>query len=393
MVGDGGPDQKKLHAQLLASERLASMGAITASVGHEINNPLASVMVNLDLIASRIEQLAADGLLPSSVVELVEPLTDARDAAKQIRDIVRDLRLFARGADDEDLRPVDLMRVLSSTLRMARNEIKHRARLVTDYRPVPSVNANESRLAQVFLNLVINAVQALPDGQALSNEIRITTRTEDGQAVIEVRDTGGGMTPEVTQQLFSPFFTTKHEDQGIGLGLVICHRIVTDLKGVIEVESEPGKGSTFRVKLPPADTASVPLQSPLPAAAPEATRSGNILVIDDEPAIGRVIKRILAPQHRVTVFDNPTKALEHLCSGDAYDVIFCDLMMPIMSGMEFFTRLSKSSPETASKVVFLTAGAFTPTARAFLEAVSNKCLDKPFKVDVLRSIINSSLMS
>jgi nitrogen-specific signal transduction histidine kinase len=393
MAGNGSTDQKKLHAQLLASERLASMGALTASVGHEINNPLASIMVNLDLIALRIEELAADGLLPSSVVELIEPLTDAREAAKQIRDIVRDLRLFARGAEDEDLRPVDVMRVLSSTLRMARNEIKHRARLVTDYRPVPPVNANESRLAQVFLNLVINAAQSLPDGHALSNEVRIATRTEDGQAVVEVRDTGRGMTPEVTQRLFSPFFTTKHEEQGVGLGLVICHRIVTELKGVIEVESQPGKGSTFRVKLPPAaDTTIAPLQTPIPIAAPKATRCGNILVIDDEPAIGRVIKRILAPQHQVTVIDDAKQALERLCSGDAYDVIFCDLMMPMMSGMEFFNRLSKSSPGSASKVVFLTAGAFTPAARAFLDAVENRCLDKPFSVEVLRSIINSSLI-
>jgi PAS domain S-box-containing protein len=383
--------QRKIHAQLLASERMASIGALTAGVGHEINNPLASASVNLDVIAARLDAMASEDALPPGVAELLEPLADARQALAQIRDIVRDLRLFSRGADIEDMRPVELTRIVDSALRMARNEIRHRASLIKQYEPVPLVFANESRLAQVVLNLVINAVQALPDGHAQSNQIKVITRTHQGQAVFEVQDTGFGMAPEVAKNLFSPFFTTKDGEHGLGLGLVICRRIVDDLGGRIEVESEPGHGSIFRVILPPASDAGPVIPTPKPSPVPEKVRPAKILVIDDELAIGRVIKRILSPYHEVTVMDRAGDALECIGNGGHFDVILCDLMMPEISGMEFFANLSQIAPETAAKVVFLTAGAFTPAARGFLATVPNSRLDKPFSINALKAAVSKQI--
>ena len=142
--------------------------------------------------------------------------------------------------------------------RMARNEIRHHARIVTRYGEVPSVHANESRLGQVFLNLIVNAAQAIPaDGAPDRHEIRLVTRTEkSGRAVVEVHDTGVGMTPDLTARIFEPFYTTR-PGTGTGLGLTLCKGIATLLGGRLAVESQPGRGSVFRLELPAANLETV----------------------------------------------------------------------------------------------------------------------------------------
>ncbi len=176
----------------------------------------------------------------------------AREAARRVRQIVRDLRIFSRSEVDAT-GPVDLTAVLESTLRMAWNEIRHRARLVKDFEAVPAVEGNESRLGQVFLNLIVNAAQAIPEGRAESNQIRVRlAQAQSGQVEVAITDTGPGIPPEVLQRLFTPFFTTKPPGVGTGLGLSICHKIITSIGGSIEVDTEVGRGTTFRVLLRPA---------------------------------------------------------------------------------------------------------------------------------------------
>ncbi|MCA9675797.1 MAG: PAS domain S-box protein, partial [Myxococcales bacterium] len=246
-------ERKETEAQLIAADRMAAVGALSAGVAHEINNPLAAVVAGLDLALRHLADPASH-----SMSTIRAEVRDARAAAWRIRDIVRDLRVFSR-AEDEERGPVELREVLESTLRMARNEIRHRARLHTDYQPVPPVIATESRLGQVFLNLVINAAQALPEGHADAHEIRVATRLDDdGRVVVEIADTGSGMTAETIDRMFTPFFTTKPAGQGTGLGLAICQRIVTGLGGEITVTSEVGKGSVFRVHLPAAEAPAPP---------------------------------------------------------------------------------------------------------------------------------------
>jgi len=276
--------------------------------------------------------------------------------------------------------------VLDSSTRMAWNEIRHRAKLVKDYGDVPMVNANESRLGQVLLNLVVNAAQAIAEGQADNNEIRVSTwTTEDGKIAVEVSDTGSGIAKENLDRIFDPFFTTKAVGVGTGLGLAICHRIITELGGHISVESEVGKGSRFRLLLPATGATARPPKVPTPMRpTPQRKR---ILVVDDEETLGRAIQRSLSPDHDVVVLTRARDALSMVEAGERFDVILTDVMMPEVTGMEMYERLRQMAPEQAQRVVFLTGGAFTPAAREFLDTVPNPIVEKPFDPKSLRSII------
>ncbi len=389
-------EQAKMREQLEISERMASVGTLAAGVAHEINNPLAVAVANVDIVADALSRIVASARRPDPadrsgarpplerIAELEDPLKDAREALQRIRDIVRDVKLFSR-PHEEATHPVDVRRIIDSSSRMAWNEIRHRARLVKDYGPVPTVSANDSRLGQVLLNLIVNAAQAIPEGHAENNEIRITTRTgEGGRAVIEVRDTGGGIDRDKLARIFDPFFTTKAVGIGTGLGLAICHRIVTELHGRIEVESEPGKGALFRVTLPASDEAAVVARV---ASVPPASYRALVLVVDDELAIGMALQRILADHHDVVPLTSGREALARIEAGERFDVILSDLLMPEMTGIELYERLEKAAPDQADRMVFVTGGAFTPSAREFLDRVPNPRIDKPFEPTNLLAII------
>ena len=311
-----------------------------------------------------------------------------------MRTIVRDLKTFSR-VDSADNADVDVRQVLESTLNLAATEIRHRARLVKQFGEVPPVRANESRLGQVFLNLLVNAAQAIPGGTPERHEIRVATRVGSGnRVVVEVADTGMGIAAKHLPRLFDPFFTTKEPGVGTGLGLSICHSLVAALGGEIHVESEPGKGSTFRVLLPaslPAKPAAEP-PAPPPAPVPSAAeKRGRLLVVDDEPLVCTALGRTLRPHHDVTLSTRAQEALERIEAGERFDVVFCDLMMPGMSGMDFYSALKERYPEQARRVVFLTGGAVTQQARAFLESVTSPYVEKPFAGRELLSLVQERM--
>jgi PAS domain S-box-containing protein len=373
--------QANFQQQLLLADRMASVGTLAAGVAHEVNNPLTYITANIDTVIEEIRGLA----LPSAVMKDLEvALLAAREGATRVTGIVQGLKTFSR-IDEEHLRAVDLIAVLDLSVNMAFNEIRHRARLVKAYGKVPLVHADDGRLGQVFVNLLVNAAQALPDGKSDTNEIRIITSTDgEGRAVIEVADTGRGMTPELVAHIFDPFFTTKAVGVGTGLGLSICRNIITGMGGEISVESRVDAGTTFRVVLPSSR------DLPLVAAVVQASnvlpfRQAQILVIDDEPSVGLVIRRVLR-RHEVVVVTSAQAALDCLLNR-SFDVILSDLMMPGMSGIEFYNALLRRRPELASRVVFLTGGAFTPEANAFLSRVTNERLGKPFDISQLRALV------
>jgi signal transduction histidine kinase len=375
-------ERAKMQEQLMISDRMASVGILAAGVAHEINNPLAAVLANLDLA---LADLAMARTNPEVLDGIREELSDARTAADRVRRIVRDLRIFSRSAE-EKLGPIDVHTVLESTLRMAANEIRHRATLVKDYGSVPPVSASEGRLGQVFLNLIVNASQALPEGHADSNQIRIRTRCSGDRVAISISDTGPGLPATVMQQLFTPFVTTKPAGIGTGLGLSICHRIVTGFGGEIRVDSSAA-GTTFEVVLLSAED----LGDALPAApAPivAAPRRGRILTIDDEPMISRAIFRVVGKHHDVQSALSGSNALAMIRDGLRFDVIICDLMMPEITGMDLHAELCRIAPDQAASMIFLTGGAFTTGAQEFLDAVPNLRLDKPFEPAQLLSLIN-----
>ncbi|MEO6709037.1 MAG: response regulator, partial [Planctomycetota bacterium] len=385
-IGRDVTDQVRAQAQLMVSDRMASVGALAAGVAHEINNPLAAVLANLDFAVKDADQLAGEFGSSPRVAELQESIREAREAADRVRQIVKDLKIFSR-AEEDKRGAVDVQRVMESSLRMAWNEIRHRARLVKHYGAVPMVDANESRLGQVFLNLVVNAAQAIPEGHADTNLITVTTRADArGLVVVEIQDSGPGIPAEIQKQLFTPFFTTKPAGVGTGLGLTICQRIVHGLGGEISVESKLGEGTLVRVVLP-ASSALASESVPARVVRP-SLRRGRVLLVDDDVMIGNAVRRTLAAEHEVVAVTQAQEALRRIAAGDRFDVILCDMMMPLMSGSEFFQQLTQLAPEQAERVVFLTGGAFTANARAFLDEVPNARMEKPFEVQNLRALVN-----
>ncbi len=374
-------ERQQLNDQLAAADRMATIGSLAAGVAHEINNPLAALIGNVDLLA---EDLGTGGY-PKHIGVM---LADIRDAAERIRLIARDLRLFARGGD-EPMGAVEVERVLDSSLRLAANELRHRARVVRSYRQVPPVLGHQARLGQVFLNLIINAAQAIKEGHVEQNAVTLATRVDDDRVVVEVRDTGEGIAPERLADLFRPFHSSKPAAQGMGLGLTICKRIVAEHGGRITVESAVGRGTTFTISLPAAvEVPAAPIESA--SIEPARPRRAAVLVVDDDPLVGKVIRRILA-EHEVTVTTNAADALRRLRDGQRYDVILSDVMMPHMTGMEFHELLRAMDPDQVSRMVFMTGGAFTPAAQRFLESVALPCLEKPIDVRTLRATIERAL--
>ncbi|MEZ4407419.1 MAG: ATP-binding protein [Polyangiales bacterium] len=357
------------------------MGTLAAGVAHEINNPLMYVMTNLEFLSRHLD---ASGDASPRARHAVE---QAREGAERVRQIVRNLRTFSRG-DDDRRGPVSVTQVLESALEMAHNEIRHRARVVRDFDVVPPVEANEARLGQVFLNLLVNAAQAIPDeGPSEAHEVRVTLRhdLERRRIVAAVRDTGHGIDPEVLPRVFDPFFTTKPVGEGTGLGLAIVHGIVRSLGGDIEVESTPGSGSEFRVYLPVATQPPAPRRRSVPP--PPSGARLRVLIVDDEPNLRSSLALIVGGEHDAFTEGSGRDALARVEAGERFDVILCDLMMPEVSGLDVYETLERVAPDQARRVVFLTGGAFTPRAQEFLGRVPNPRLEKPFDLDELQRLI------
>ncbi len=389
-------EKRTLESQLMVSDRMASVGTLAAGVAHEINNPLAAVLANLDYVIDSLANQSIPSVGPDgrsyalTLEEIREPLADAREAAERVRFIVRDLKVFSRSPTEEAKGPVDITATMESAIGMAWNEIRHRARLIKEYGSVPPVEANEARLGQVFLNLLVNAAQALPDGKADRSEIRIRTRLDGAHVVIEVTDNGDGIPPEITGRIFDAFFTTKAVGAGTGLGLAISRRIVTDMGGTLTVDSRVGHGTTFRVALPVARR-ETPTPRPIDAPIQSATRRGRILIVDDEALLAAVVERVLAKDHNVVTVIVAKEALAMCAAGEKFDLILCDLMMPEMTGMDLYRELMIVAPDQAGKMLFLTGGAFTASARAFLTEPPKEYIEKPFEIANLRAIVQRYL--
>jgi signal transduction histidine kinase len=384
--------RKQMQARLLLTDRLASVGTLAAGVAHEINSPLAYVIANLELLADDLPK-AMGPHAGERLTQLTDMVKSARDGAERVRLTVRDLKTFS-ASRSEEVGPVDVRRAFELAIQMAWNEIRHRARLVKDYGELPPVRANEARLGQVFLNLLVNAAQAIPEGAADRNEIRIVTRPGPaGRVTIEVRDSGGGIPPELLGRIFDPFFTTKPPGVGTGLGLSICHSIVTALEGEIAVDSTDGRGTTFRVLLPIADLTLAPAARPTTPQTQPSGRRGRVLVIDDEPLIGAAVKRALSSEHDVLALSNSHEALTRLRQGERYDVILCDLMMPALTGMDIHEELVRLAPLQADRMVFITGGAFTARAQTFLADVQNPRIEKPFDLHALRALVHQAILA
>jgi PAS domain S-box-containing protein len=237
--------RRALQAQLLQADRMAAVGALAAGVAHEINNPLAYVMLNLDLVVRHLRR-SGDTVVRAS--ELADKLAEAREGAERVAVIVKDLLSFARS--EESWGQINLRDCVDGALKMVKRELRGRAQLELVWGDLPPVDGNSARLGQVFLNLMINALQALPVTTPDKNRIKVVAFEEGELAVVEIQDNGPGIPESALGRIFEPFFTTKPAGEGTGLGLSICHSIVTSMGGELSARNLVGGGAAFRVALP-----------------------------------------------------------------------------------------------------------------------------------------------
>lgn len=387
-------ERKQIEMQLLQADRLAALGLLAGGMAHAINNPLTYVLLNLEHLARKLPLLKQErGALPEAMARLKE----THHGAERIAAVVRQMRTFSRSDDHAD-GPVDVRLVLDQTVAMVGNEIRHRGRLITEYRDAPPVRASEARLEQVFLNLLVHAAQSIPEGESQRGEVRIVARPEGpDRVVVEVSDNGPGTESAQIERMFEPFRASGPSAEARSrLGLSIVNSIVSALGGSMDVQSRPGKGTTYRVELPAA-TRAVKQPSPPPKSDHAPTSSGpsaRILVVDDDTGVGSALGLMLGEEHDVTSVTSVREALPLLLEDPVgFDVVFCDLMMPELTGVDLFEALRMNRPGEERRLVFMTGGAYTAEADRFLARVPNARVEKPFDLRVVRSLLREVMKS
>lgn len=398
---------ERMRSQLAHADRLASLGRLAASVAHEINNPAAFVFANLTTLGGHLEILAEAAQAWSQWESLSDELRGRVEAINReelsalvhesqmgvtrIREIVRQLRNFARGSDeDEDVAEVRLNEVIEWAAALTRNEVQHRASFQVELDgALPTFKGRAGKIAQVATNLILNAAQAIPEGDVAGNVVRVITRRGEGSAQLIVEDSGPGMAPRVKERALEPFFTTKAPGEGTGLGLPIALEIVRTHGGTMVFDDRPGGGARIVVTIPSETGLEVakPIESGIPPAQDPSVNL-RIMLIDDEAPIRRAYVRLLRP-HRVDAFtaDEALEIIEE--RQDEYDLILCDLMMPGRDGIDVFEELGRIDLGLQERVVFCTGGAFGDRARGFLESVPNLVLEKPVSRDAILAAARS----
>jgi signal transduction histidine kinase len=363
------------EARLTRAARLAALGRLAAGVAHEINNPVSFVSTNLDEVRLRLSPIVAANTDLADMSEIGEMLDECVEGMRRIRRITRDLGAFARVSSDAPM-ITNLNEVIRAAIKLTRNEARHVAQVTTQLLELPDITLDEGKMTQVFVNLILNALHAIEESSRPDHRLEIETRATPTEVIAVITDTGVGVPSNVIDSVFDPFFTTKAGDRGTGLGLAICRDTVRRHEGDLEIASEVGVGTTITVRLP---RGSSPLNAKAREASPHppvATTRKRVLLVDDDPIIRRSLRRSLARVHDVEEAAGGREALEMLDGGDGYDVILCDLMMPVMDGAAVLESLKQLRPDMVDRVIFVSGGAFTPSGQSVV-ASGHLVLDKP----------------
>ncbi len=361
-------EREAVRARLHQADRMAAMGQLAAGVAHEINNPLTWIIGNLERVVGEVDD------------EHRKSVEQAIEGARRVRRIARDLNMFARDRDGPTV-GVDVVEVVRSAVNMVRHDLQHNGFLHEDYGEAPSVDGDPTRLGQVCMNLLVNAAQAVADGAGTEVSVRVGTDAR-GWATFTVEDDGPGIPEALRARVFEPFFSTKAD--GTGLGLAISRTLVDELRGTLTLEPIAERGVRVHVALPPG-TLPLPPREDTGEATRPSSRRARILVVDDEPAICELLQAALG-EHHVETATSGELGLERALA-ETWDVVLCDLMMPAVTGMDLFETLRAQHPGREARVIFLTGGAFTPRARAFLDEIDNPVLQKPFRLAKVRDTV------
>jgi nitrogen-specific signal transduction histidine kinase len=370
--------RRLLENQLLQSDRLSALGTLAAGMAHAINNPLSYTLLNLEHVARRMRTLASGH---DYYAEARVRLAEAHDGADRVAKVVRQMRPLSRARGSAPC-PVDVRAVLENVLAMIGNEIRYRGQLMTRFEHVPKVWAKEGELEQAFLGLLLYVARSRPEETSQAREITLFAgQDESGGALIRVTDDGPPLDPEMRARLLDPFAS----GETMGLGLAMCNAIFTGLGGRMDVESGAAAGTTFSVFLPASTTETAqdpqkrPSVPPVPLSEPLKTRL-KVLVIDDDPGVASTLRAMLEAHHEVTSVESAREGLRLLLGKEQFDIVFCDLVMPEVSGIDLYCALEMNRPEARSRIVFMTGGVFTPEAERFLAGVPNPRIEKPFSL-------------
>ena len=378
-------ERKAAEQQLLTTSKLASVGELASGVAHELNNPLTGIIGYAQLLISR-------GNVPQDIkTDLDRIYQESQRAAK----IVQNLLSFARQRKPHK-GYLDVNELIQKTLELRDYELRtSNIGIYVNLAPgLPWVIADYHQIQQVILNILINAEQAIAEGKR-RGKITVTTSAVEGYVEISIADNGPGIAKEDISRLFDPFFTTKEVGSGTGLGLSVCHGIVTEHGGKIDVESQKGKGATFTIELPLATQREAVVEEKEAAAKTSRpqrqTANGRILIVDDEPSINDVLTRALSEQGYVTDSALTAKTALQKIAGNNYELYIIDLKMPRTSGKRLYQIMRQRYPSLAEKVVFITGDTTTPATENFLASTGKPYLAKPFSSDQVIELLEETL--
>lgn len=375
----------RILAKEATAERIATAASLANGLAHEVNNPLAYLAANLEYAVAAVDAMKRDPARTSEqLASIGRALGDAIEGAERIRSVVADITTFAR-AQVPTPDHVDLAATLRAAWAIACGDARERRHWVIEIADLPPIEGDEIQLVQLFTRLLQNAV----DHRRAEGTHRVALRAhaDERGVVVEIEDNGRGIPRELHSRIFDPFFTTRGAKAGRGLGLAIAGSIVRAHFGEISLESRVGIGTTVTVWLP----RELRFALASDAVAPKVTSDRpRILVIDDEPAIGRSIKRMLKSDYEVHAVGDGTAALEEL-GRSAFDGILCDVTLPGMDGTDLYSEIRRRHPTLASRIVFVTGGTFSARSQAFLDSLANKTIRKPFAVEEIRSALREIL--
>ena len=377
------------ESRLRKAERLEGLGRLAAGLCHEINNPLSYIVTSAEIMQEELDDL--DPVLPGPAREELEQLLNAISVgASRITRLVRNIRMFARH-NEGSLEVIELDQAIRTAVEMIQPKLLPRVEIVIDTSSAVPALGRRFELEQVLINLVENAMHAMAEQRLPTPRVAISTRLVGPRTVaIDVADVGPGIDEAIIEQVFDPFFTTKPVNKGMGLGLSICHTLISDMQGSIDARNGDERGAVFSITLGVAAPPRPTVVAPAPSATETlASRRGRLLVVDDESLMLAMLERVLQP-HEVTCCGSAREALQ-LCQREHFDVILCDVMMPGITGLEFHRMLAEALPGMEARVVFITGGALLREVRELLAEIPNRMFEKPFDAHELRAFVAEQL--
>jgi len=370
-------ERTKIHNQTFLADKLASVGILAVGIIHEINNPLNCIKSNLEFIKDKINKLPINDITNQKIIyEINEIVNESIDGSNQINKIIRYLKGFAR-SDDKNLVPIDIHREITLAIKIAKPQLVDHVKVETDFdKNIPLLITENNKLQQVFLNLIINAVQAFQTNNQQTNIIQIKTALVKNKIQILVRDNGVGIAEKNIKKIFDPFYTTKPVGTGTGLGLSICYDIIHAMGGVISVKSKISIGTTFTISLPLNIKAKSIATNEIISTP---TSRLKILIVDDMSILLKSLKRLLRDDHDITDALGGRKALTILEEkGEQFDLIISDINMQDVNGIDLYNYIAKKYPKLQDRIIFISGGSLLTGSEEFFSTIKNPRLNKPF---------------